>query len=120
MRASVLVLGPLVAKLGHARVSLPGGCSIGVRPIDQHLAGLEALGAELAALSAPVANPSVSAGLEPGSADGDSATWGGWSERTAEWTRSAQESVRGYFSGTGKPRSRISASIWASRPRNAR
>lgn len=47
MRASVLVLGPLVAKLGHARVSLPGGCAIGVRPIDQHLAGLEALGAEV-------------------------------------------------------------------------
>ena len=45
MRASVLVLGPLVARLGHARVSLPGGCAIGVRPIDQHLAGLEALGA---------------------------------------------------------------------------
>ncbi len=47
MRASVLVLGPLVAKLGHARVSLPGGCAIGVRPIDQHLAGLEALGADV-------------------------------------------------------------------------
>ncbi len=47
MRASVLVLGPLVARLGHARVSLPGGCAIGVRPIDQHLAGLEALGAEV-------------------------------------------------------------------------
>ncbi len=45
MRASILVLGPLVARLGHARVSLPGGCAIGVRPIDQHLAGLEALGA---------------------------------------------------------------------------
>ena len=47
MRASVLVLGPLVARLGHARVSLPGGCAIGVRPIDQHLAGLEAMGAEV-------------------------------------------------------------------------
>jgi UDP-N-acetylglucosamine 1-carboxyvinyltransferase len=47
MRASVLVLGPLLAKLGHARVSLPGGCAIGIRPIDQHLAGLEALGAEV-------------------------------------------------------------------------
>ncbi len=47
MRASVLVLGPLVARLGHARVSLPGGCAIGVRPIDQHLAGLEALGASV-------------------------------------------------------------------------
>lgn len=47
MRAGVLVLGPLVARLGHARVSLPGGCAIGPRPIDQHLAGLEALGAEV-------------------------------------------------------------------------
>lgn len=47
MRASVLSLGPLVARRGHARVSLPGGCAIGVRPIDQHLAGLEALGAEI-------------------------------------------------------------------------
>ena len=45
MRASVLVLGPLLARRGHARVSLPGGCAIGVRPIDLHLAGLEALGA---------------------------------------------------------------------------
>jgi UDP-N-acetylglucosamine 1-carboxyvinyltransferase len=44
MRASVLVLGPLLARCGHARVSLPGGCAIGVRPIDQHLKGLEALG----------------------------------------------------------------------------
>ncbi len=47
MRASVLVLGPLLARRGHARVSLPGGCAIGVRPIDLHLAGLEALGAEV-------------------------------------------------------------------------
>lgn len=47
MRASVLVLGPLLARYGEARVSLPGGCAIGVRPIDQHLAGLRALGAEV-------------------------------------------------------------------------
>ncbi|HEY2028483.1 MAG TPA: UDP-N-acetylglucosamine 1-carboxyvinyltransferase [Myxococcales bacterium] len=47
MRASVLVLGPLVARCGKARVSLPGGCAIGARPIDQHLKGLEALGAEI-------------------------------------------------------------------------
>jgi UDP-N-acetylglucosamine 1-carboxyvinyltransferase len=47
MRASVLVLGPLLARRGHARVSLPGGCAIGVRPIDQHLAGLAALGADI-------------------------------------------------------------------------
>ena len=47
MRASVLVLGPLVARHGHARVSLPGGCAIGARPIDQHLKGLEAMGAKI-------------------------------------------------------------------------
>jgi UDP-N-acetylglucosamine 1-carboxyvinyltransferase len=47
MRASVLVLGPLVARYGQARVSLPGGCAIGARPIDQHLKGLEALGAKI-------------------------------------------------------------------------
>jgi UDP-N-acetylglucosamine 1-carboxyvinyltransferase len=47
MRASVLVLGPLVARYGRARVSLPGGCAIGARPIDQHLAGLEAMGARI-------------------------------------------------------------------------
>jgi UDP-N-acetylglucosamine 1-carboxyvinyltransferase len=47
MRASVLVLGPLLARWGQARVSLPGGCAIGARPIDQHLKGLEALGAEV-------------------------------------------------------------------------
>jgi UDP-N-acetylglucosamine 1-carboxyvinyltransferase len=47
MRASVLVLGPLLARFGFARVSLPGGCAIGVRPIDQHLKGLAALGADV-------------------------------------------------------------------------
>ena len=47
MRASVLVLGPLVARFGHARVSLPGGCAIGARPINHHLKGLEALGATI-------------------------------------------------------------------------
>ena len=47
MRASVLVLGPLVARTGRAEVSLPGGCAIGTRPVDLHIAGLEALGAEI-------------------------------------------------------------------------
>ncbi|MBI2461114.1 MAG: UDP-N-acetylglucosamine 1-carboxyvinyltransferase [Candidatus Rokubacteria bacterium] len=47
MRASVLVLGPLLARSGRARVALPGGCAIGVRPIDLHLKGLERLGAEI-------------------------------------------------------------------------
>ncbi|MDO9144974.1 UDP-N-acetylglucosamine 1-carboxyvinyltransferase [Rhodoferax sp.] len=48
MRASVLVLGPLLARFGHARVSLPGGCAIGSRPVDQHIKGLTAMGAEIA------------------------------------------------------------------------
>jgi UDP-N-acetylglucosamine 1-carboxyvinyltransferase len=47
MRASVLVLGPLTARCGEARVSLPGGCAIGLRPVDQHLKGLQAMGAEV-------------------------------------------------------------------------
>src|SRR3954447_16673862 len=47
MRASVLVLGPLVARCGRGRVSLPGGCAIGTRPVDLHLKGLEKLGAEI-------------------------------------------------------------------------
>ena len=47
MRASVTVMGPLVARYGRARISLPGGCAIGARPIDQHLAGLQALGAKV-------------------------------------------------------------------------
>src|SRR5580700_9971119 len=47
MRASVLVLGPLVARCGRGRVSLPGGCSIGTRPVDLHLKGLQRLGAEV-------------------------------------------------------------------------
>lgn len=48
MRASVLVLGPLVVRFGEAKVSLPGGCAIGLRPIDQHIKGLEAMGARIA------------------------------------------------------------------------
>jgi len=48
MRASVLVLGPLVARCGEAKVSLPGGCAIGARPVDQHIKGLTAMGAEIA------------------------------------------------------------------------
>ncbi|MDH5208191.1 MAG: UDP-N-acetylglucosamine 1-carboxyvinyltransferase [Burkholderiaceae bacterium] len=47
MRASILVLGPLVARFGTARVSLPGGCAIGARPVDQHIKGLELLGARI-------------------------------------------------------------------------
>ena len=47
MRASILVLGPLLARFGEAKVSLPGGCAIGQRPVDQHIKGLEALGADV-------------------------------------------------------------------------
>ncbi|HBK57392.1 MAG TPA: UDP-N-acetylglucosamine 1-carboxyvinyltransferase, partial [Xanthomonadales bacterium] len=47
MRASILVLGPLLARHGRAEVSLPGGCAIGSRPVDQHIRGLEKLGAEI-------------------------------------------------------------------------
>ena len=47
MRASILVLGPLLARFGHAEVALPGGCAIGSRPVDQHIRGLQALGAEV-------------------------------------------------------------------------
>jgi len=47
MRASILVLGPLTARCGEARVSLPGGCAIGARPVDQHIKGLQAMGAEV-------------------------------------------------------------------------
>src|SRR5437868_4986844 len=47
MRASVLTLGPLLARCGEARVSLPGGCAIGLRPVDQHIKGLQAMGATI-------------------------------------------------------------------------
>ena len=47
MRASILALGPLLARFGHARVSLPGGCAIGSRPVDQHIKGLQAMGAHI-------------------------------------------------------------------------
>lgn len=47
MRASFLVMGPLLARMGYTRISLPGGCAIGTRPIDQHLKGFEAMGAEI-------------------------------------------------------------------------
>ena len=47
MRATIMVLGPLLARCGHARVSLPGGCAIGSRPVDQHIKGLQAMGADI-------------------------------------------------------------------------
>ena len=48
MRASILVLGPLLARFGKARVSMPGGCAIGSRPVDIHIKGLESMGAKMA------------------------------------------------------------------------
>jgi UDP-N-acetylglucosamine 1-carboxyvinyltransferase len=68
MRASVLVLGPLLARCGQAKVSLPGGCAIGARPVDQHIKGLEALGATIrsrAASSSPRRNASMERGSSP-------------------------------------------------------
>ncbi|MCP3027590.1 UDP-N-acetylglucosamine 1-carboxyvinyltransferase [Halobacillus sp. A5] len=59
MRASVLVLGPLLARYGHAKVALPGGCAIGSRPLDQHLKGFEAMGAEIT-----VGNGTIEANVE--------------------------------------------------------
>ena len=47
MRAAILVLGPLLARFGEATVSLPGGCAIGTRPVDQHIKGLQAMGAQI-------------------------------------------------------------------------
>jgi UDP-N-acetylglucosamine 1-carboxyvinyltransferase (EC 2.5.1.7) len=47
MRASILVLGPLLARFGEAVVSLPGGCAIGARPVNLHIEGLKAMGAEI-------------------------------------------------------------------------
>ena len=62
MRASILVLGPMLARDGHARVSLPGGCAIGARPVDLHLSGLEAMGAVME-LSDGYVNASAPEGL---------------------------------------------------------
>ncbi len=61
MRASVLALGPLLARFGHAKVSLPGGCAIGSRPVDQHIKGLQAMGADI-----EVAHGYMLAKLKPG------------------------------------------------------
>ena len=63
MRASILVLGPMLARDGHARVSLPGGCAIGARPVDLHLSGLEQMGAELE-LSDGYVNAAAPGGLK--------------------------------------------------------
>ncbi|SHJ78268.1 UDP-N-acetylglucosamine 1-carboxyvinyltransferase [Palleronia salina] len=69
MRASILVLGPLLAREGHAEVSLPGGCAIGARPVDLHLKGLEALGAELDLRDGYVHAKAPAGGLQGGVVD---------------------------------------------------
>src|SRR4051794_35698590 len=66
MRASILVLGPLVARAGEATVSLPGGCAIGMRPVDLHLKALEALGAELEIAAGYVKAKAPAGGLTGG------------------------------------------------------
>src|SRR6056297_3846678 len=66
MRASILVLGPLLARFGHAEVSLPGGCAIGARPVDLHLKAFEALGAELDLRDGYVHAKAPSGGLRGG------------------------------------------------------
>src|SRR5690606_25088476 len=64
MRASILVLGPMLAREGRAEVSLPGGCAIGARPVDLHLSALEAMGAELDLRDGYVYAKAPSAGLD--------------------------------------------------------
>ncbi len=66
MRASILVLGPLLARFGHAEVSLPGGCAIGARPVDLHLKALEAMGAEMDLRDGYVHAKAPSGGLHGG------------------------------------------------------
>jgi UDP-N-acetylglucosamine 1-carboxyvinyltransferase len=66
MRASILVLGPLVARAGEATVSLPGGCAIGMRPVDLHLKALEALGAEIEVAAGYVRAKAPRGGLQGG------------------------------------------------------
>ena len=69
MRASILVLGPLLARFGHAEVSLPGGCAIGARPVDLHLKALEAMGAELDLRDGYVHAKAPAGGLQGGIVD---------------------------------------------------
>jgi len=77
MRASVLCLGPLLARNGHARVSLPGGCAIGSRPIDQHLQGFERLGAEINLNAGYIEAKAPTGGLTGGRVVFDLVTVGG-------------------------------------------
>ena len=76
MRASILVLGPLLARFGTARVSFPGGCAIGSRPVDLHLKGLEAMGAEIT-IEGGYINASIDGRLQGADIDFDIVTVGG-------------------------------------------
>lgn len=76
MRASILVLGPLLARYGQAKVSLPGGCAIGSRPVDQHLKAMEALGAEIE-VEAGYVHAKVNGRLKGGDVYFDMVTVGG-------------------------------------------
>ncbi|WP_299828322.1 UDP-N-acetylglucosamine 1-carboxyvinyltransferase [uncultured Roseobacter sp.] len=75
MRASILVLGPMLARMGHAVVSLPGGCAIGARPVDLHLKALEAMGAELE-LKDGYVHAKAAKGLKGGTVDFEFASVG--------------------------------------------
>lgn len=77
MRASILVLGPLLARVGQAKVSLPGGCAIGSRPVDQHLKGLKELGAQLEVEHGYVVGAVAEDGLKGASIRTDMVTVGG-------------------------------------------
>lgn len=77
MRASILVLGPLLARVGRAKVSLPGGCAIGSRPVDQHIKGLKELGAQLDVEHGYVVGEVAKGGLVGGSIRTDMVTVGG-------------------------------------------
>jgi UDP-N-acetylglucosamine 1-carboxyvinyltransferase len=77
MRASVLVLGPLLARFGRARVSLPGGCAIGTRPVDQHLRAMEAMGATVSIQAGYIEAKAPEGGLQGGRFVFDVVTVGG-------------------------------------------
>lgn len=77
MRASILALGPLLARLGESRVSLPGGCAIGQRPVDQHIKGLERLGASIVVEHGFVHAKTVAGGLQGAIIRTDMVTVGG-------------------------------------------
>ena len=77
MRASILVLGPLLARIGQAKVSLPGGCAIGSRPVDQHLKGLKEIGAQLEVEHGYVVGTVAESGLKGASIRTDMVTVGG-------------------------------------------